>query len=141
MPTYMCCDAFAAGTARPAATARVAAKTHNGLDTDGLAPVGREHSPQAFFELDLGLPVEHLAGAGDVGLAHLRVVDRQRLENDLARRTGHLDDVLRELEDRELTRVADVDGQMLLALGEEDDPADQVVDVTEASRLRPVAVD
>jgi hypothetical protein len=36
------------------------------------------------FELDFGLPTEHLLGAGDVGLADLRVVDRQRFEDDLA---------------------------------------------------------
>src|SRR5690242_6983883 len=138
---YMCFDAFAAGTARPAAAARAAASTQYGLDTDGLAPVRREHPAQPFLELDLGLPLEHLAGSGDVGLADLRIVHRQRLEDELAGRSGDLQHVLRELEDRELAGVADVDRQVLLALGEEDDPADQVVDVTEAPRLRAVAVD
>ena len=48
---------------------------------------------------------------------------------------------LGQLEDRELTRVADVHRQVLARLGEQDQTADQVVDVTEAPCLRPVAVD
>src|SRR6476661_8314692 len=117
-------EAVAAGTAKPAAATRIAAQTPNRSDTDRLPPVGRQHPAQSLLQLDLRLPAEHLPGAGDVGLAHLGVVDRQRLEDDLALRARHLDDVLRELEDGELARVPDVDGQVLAALGEQDDPAD-----------------
>ena len=38
-----------------------------------------------------GRPAEQVAGAGDVGLAHLRIVDRQRLEVDLGARAGQLE--------------------------------------------------
>src|SRR4051812_6723333 len=134
-------DAVAAGTARPAAATRLAAVAQTLLDTDGLASVGREHATEPFLEVDLGLPPEHLTGSRDVGLTDLRIVDRQRLEDNLARRPGHLDDVLREVEDRELPRVAEVDREMLAALGEQHEPADQIVDVAEAPRLRAVSVD
>src|SRR5205807_683049 len=77
----------------------------------------------------------------DIGLAHLRIVDRQRLEDDLALRAGDAHDGLGELEERELLRVADVHGQMLAALGEQDETANEIVDVTEAARLRSVAED
>src|SRR4029078_10887092 len=52
---------------------------------------------QALVELDLGLPAEHLAGARDVGLAHLRVVDGEGLEDDLGLRARDADDRLGEL--------------------------------------------
>ncbi len=77
--------------------------------------------------------------AGDVGLPHLRIVHGKRLEDDLARGAREPDDRLRELEQRLLVRVAEVDGQMLVRLREQDDPADQVVHVAEAPRLRAVA--
>src|SRR4029078_2123803 len=47
-----------------------------------------ERAPQPFLEPDLRLPTEQLARLLDVGLAHLRIVDRQRLEHDLRRRPG-----------------------------------------------------
>ena len=96
---------------------------------------------QPLVEIDLGLPAEQLARAGDVGLPHLRVVDRQRLEDDLARRARDLDHRLGQLEHRELVRVADVHRQVLAALGQQDQAADEIVDVAEAPRLRPVAED
>src|SRR5207253_1727447 len=87
-------------------------------------------APQAFLEVDLRLPAENLAGAGDVRPAHLRVVDRHRLEDDLARRARHPDARLGELEHRQLPlRVPDVDGEVLLARREQVEPANQVVDV------------
>ena len=52
-----------------------------------------------------------------------------------------LDHLLGELEQRELVRVADVHRQVLAALREQDQPADEVVDVAEAPRLRAVAED
>ena len=76
------------GATSPATRAATAARTPRAayLRTDLLQ--GRKHSAQAFLELDLGLPAEQLLGARDVGLPDLRVVDGQRLEDDLARRLG-----------------------------------------------------
>src|SRR6476661_3884354 len=122
----------AAGTHNPAAPARVAATRRQRLDTNRLVTVRREHPAQALFQLDLGLPAEDLPCARDIRLAYLGVVHRQRLVHDLARRSRQLDDRLRELEDRELARVAEIDGQVLPALGEQHEPADEVVHVTEA---------
>src|SRR2546423_4985375 len=128
----MCLPAVAAGTERPAATARAAARPQRRLHTYRLSPERRDHPPEPFLELDLWLPAQHLLRAGDVRLAHLRVVHRKRLEHDLARGAGDLEHPLRQLEQRELVRVADVDRHVLAALGEEDEPADQVVGVAEA---------
>src|SRR3954470_6542712 len=108
--------ALAAGTHNPATATRVAARSHQRLDTNRLAAVRREHPAKALFQLDLGLPAEDLLCAGDVGLALLGIVDRQRLVHDLARRTGHLQNCLRQLEDRELARVAEIDREMLPTL-------------------------
>ena len=96
---------------------------------------------EAVVERDLRLPAEQLAGARDVGLALLRVVGRQRLVDDLAAAAPDLDHLLGQLEQGELLRVADVHRHVLAALGQQDQPADQVVDVTEAPRLRSVAED
>src|SRR5581483_5037797 len=137
----MCVEAVAVGRQTKAAAARVAARTRTGLHTDRLSTVRGKHPPQTLLELDLRLPAEDLLRAGDVRLAHLRVVHRQRLEDDLARRPRHLQHGLRKLEDRELARVAEVDRQVLAALREQHEPAYEVVDVAEAARLRAAAVD
>src|SRR5260221_2752444 len=96
---------------------------------------------QAVVELDRRLPAEQIAGAADVGLALLRVVDRQLLVDDLRARLGHLDHGLGQLQQRELVRIADVDRHVHVGLGEGDDSPDQVVDVTEAARLAAVPED
>ena len=83
------------------------------LRNDRLPSETRQHAAQAFLELDLRLPAEELARTGDVGLADLRVVDGQRLVDELALRAGDAEDGLGELVERELGRVTDVDGQML----------------------------
>src|SRR5919202_3117406 len=141
MPTSMCRLAPAAGTATRTTAATAAAARATRLHTYRL-PTERPHHPaQTLVEVDLGLPAEDLLCAGDVGLAHLRVVDRQGLVDDLALRAGHAQHLLGELVERELARVPEVDGQVLLRLGEQDEPADQVVDVAEAPRLGPVAED
>src|SRR5947209_3727624 len=127
--------ALAAGTARPAATRSTAARPPRLLHTNRLSSEGGDHAPEPLLELDLGFPAEHLLRARDVGLPLLRIVDRQRLEDDLARRAGDLELLLRQLEQRELLRVADVHRHVLAALREQDEPADQVVDVAEAPRL------
>src|SRR5207248_2116234 len=134
MPTRRCLLAEAAGAAmRTTANAATTA-----LHTDGLPAEGREHPSEPLLQLDLRLPAEHLPRTRDVGLAHLRIVDRERLVDDLARRAGDAKHRRGELVQRELARVADVHRQVLVALRQEDEPADQVVDVAEAPRLRPV---
>ena len=85
-----------------------------GLD-DGPSgrPRGDEARRSPSLERHLGLPAEHLLRARDVRLSHLRIVDRQRLEDDRAGRTRHLEHGVRQLEQRELIGVAEVDGQVL----------------------------
>src|SRR5207237_5255766 len=61
---------------------------------------------QPFAAVDAGLPVQQLAGAGDVGAADLRVVFGQRLEDDLAGGPGQFLDLSREFFHRPLVRVA-----------------------------------
>src|SRR2546423_6409930 len=133
----MCLLALAAGAAK-----RTTAQTaRNALHTDGLPAEGREHPSDPLLQLDLGLPAENLLRPGDVRLANLGIVDRERLVDDLPRRAGDAEDGLGELVERELARVPDVHRQVLAALGEQHEPADQVVDVAEAPRLRTVAED
>src|ERR671933_215039 len=106
MPTSMCRLAPAAGTARPATTATTAAASATRLHTYRLPTERRDHPAQTLVELDLRLPPEDRLRAGDVGLALLRIVDRQRLVDDLALRAGDAQDLLGELVERELARVA-----------------------------------
>ena len=67
-----------------------------------------------FVEADAGLPAEERARAGDVGLAHLRIVLGKRPVHDPALRASQLDDLPGDLLDRHLLRVADVDGIVLV---------------------------
>src|SRR4051794_18307241 len=103
--------AVAAGTASDAARTRPAAPRRT-LRTARPPSRGAEHPPQAVLELDLRLPAEQLACPRDVGLAHLRIVDGQRLVHDLGLRAGHAEHRLRELVQRELVRVAEVDREV-----------------------------
>src|SRR5256714_8523377 len=107
----MCLLADAAGTITRAAT-RAA---RNALDTDGLPAEGREHPSEPLLQLDLRLPAEHLLGPSDVRLADLRIVDREGLVDDLARRAGDAEHGLGELVERELARIPDVHRQGLPA--------------------------
>src|ERR1700730_5590714 len=113
MPTSMCAVADAAGTHKPAATKTIAAATPIRLGNEWLPPETRQHSAQALLALDLRLPPEELASAGDVGLPDLRIVDRQRLVDELALRAGDAEDGLGQLVQRELGGVAEVHGQVL----------------------------
>src|SRR5918911_5134131 len=124
----MCLLALAAGARTRTATTAA----RNALHTDGLPAEGREHPSEPLLQLDLRLPAENLLRPRDVRLADLRIVDRERLVDDLARRAGHPKHGVGELVEGELARVPDVHRQVLPALGEEDEPADQVVDVAEA---------
>src|SRR4051795_6095377 len=85
------------------------------LDPKWLLSEARQHPPQPLLELNLRLPAQHLPGSGDVRLANLRIVDGQRLVDDLALRRGDVDNCLRELQNRELVRIAEVDRQVLVA--------------------------
>src|SRR5580765_3106164 len=134
----MCGVAPAPGTTRRAALARIAARTPTRLYNDRLPPQRTEHPAETLLELDLRLPVENLPRTCDVGPTLLRSVDRQRLEDDLALRTGDAEHRVREFEQRELVRVADIHRQVLVTLRERNEPADHVVDVTEAPGLGPV---
>src|SRR3954465_1071862 len=111
------------------------------LDPKWLPSEARQHAPQPLLELDFRLPAQHLPGSGDVGLANLWIVDRKGLVPDLALRRGHSDNSLREFQNRKLLGIAEVDRQVLTALGEQVQAADQVVDVTEAPRLLALAED
>src|ERR671936_1074565 len=112
MPTRRCLLAKAEG----AATSTTTTAARRALDTDGLPAEGREHPSEPLLQLDLRLPAEHLPRTGDVGLAHLRIVDRERLVHHFAGRARHPQHCLRELVERELARVADVHRQVLAAL-------------------------
>src|SRR5690606_1096100 len=68
----------------------------------------RDSLLQPLAELHLRLPAQHLAGAGNVGLAHLRIVHGKRSLLDAARRSRDLEYQLGELTNRELDRIADV---------------------------------
>src|SRR5215210_3265536 len=133
-------DAPAAGT-QTSVAARAATTTRKRLDTRRLAirRLRVEQPPQPLFELDLRLPAEDLLRARDVGSSNLGVVDRQRLVDDLARGPRDADHRLREIAHGALTGVAEVHGQAFPARREQEDAADQVVDVAEAPRLRAVA--
>src|SRR5687767_7103976 len=111
MPTSMLLDVWDASArgvlvlSERAATAlklKTATARAMRLNTYWLPSECRQHPPQAFLEIDLGRPAKDFLGARDVGLTYLRIVHGQCLEDDLALRTGHLQDGLGELENREL---------------------------------------
>src|SRR5947209_14230907 len=97
-------------TAEPRRSVGSSARRLRGARADQGGYPGLLDGPaQSLAEVHLGGPSELLAGQGDVGLADLRVVGGQRLEDDLRARPGDLDDRLGELQQRELVGVADVD--------------------------------
>jgi len=65
---------------------------------------------QTFPELDRRLPVEDLPCQRDVRTPLLRIIGRQGLVDDLRARASDVDHRLGQLEQRELLRIADVDG-------------------------------
>src|SRR6266542_4355568 len=111
------------------------------LNTKWFPPETRQQAPQPLLELDFRFPAQELPGFGDVGLANLWIVDWKCFEHDFALRRGKSDNCLREFQDRKLLRVAEVHRQMLAAGGKQLEPANEVVHVTEAARLRAVAED
>src|SRR5919109_4567224 len=116
MPTSMPRAAAAGSGFAVAATPQRTTVTRAMLDflnAKWLPPEARQHPPQPLLELHFRLPAQHLPGAGDLGLANLRIVHGQCLVDDLALRRCHSDDCLRELQNRKLVGVAQVDGQVL----------------------------
>src|SRR5205823_3293249 len=88
---------------------------------DGRLSLGNraDGARKAFLEFDGRLPTEYLASSCDVRLADLRIVDRERLENDLTIRAGDSQHRFRKLEQVELARIAYVYRQMLSAQHEQ----------------------
>src|SRR5512133_4094466 len=113
--------------ATPAATRSNTRVRATRLNTHWLPSEGGQHPAQALLELDLGLPAQNLRCARDVRLACLRIVNGQRLVDDLAFRSRHADDCFRELQDRKLVRVPELGWQVLLAHRQEVHPVGQVV--------------
>src|ERR687896_355916 len=105
MPRWRKREEDAEGTATRAATS-AAATTHGLLRNDGFLQRGVEPT-EPVVERDVRLPAQNLLRARDVGLPDLRIVDRQRLEDDLAAAAPDLEHLLGQLEQRELLRVAD----------------------------------
>jgi hypothetical protein len=100
-----------------------------------------KRASQALTQFDFRLPLQQVAGERDVGLALLRVIDGQRLVDQLRGRACELFDDLRQFEQGELVRVAYVHRVVVAGLGQRDDPADQIVHVGERARLAAVAED
>src|SRR3954467_8073130 len=89
---------------RRAAEPRCATSNLDGRSAEGLQPAA-----ETLLQVDLRRPAEDLPRAGVVWPPPLRIVGRQGLEDDLARRAGDADHGLRELEHRRLViGVADV---------------------------------
>src|SRR5262249_42846186 len=100
-----------------------------------------DRSPEPLRSADLRLPTQQLPGPRDVRLALLWVVGRQRLVHERALAPGQLQDLVGELTDRDLRRVPDVHGQVVVGVEQLVDAVHQVGDVAEAPRLLAVAVD
>src|SRR5215475_14683172 len=92
------------------------------LNTKWLPPEARQQAPEPLLELDFRFPAQQLPGPRDVGLANLWIVDWKCFEHDFTLRRGQSDNCLRKLQNRKLLRVAEVDGQVLVALGEQVEP-------------------
>src|SRR5215213_2818690 len=109
MPCWRYREADAACTPRSAAT-RTSAITVAGLRNRGFLQ-RRVELAQSLVETHLGFPPEYLLCPGDVGLAYFGVVDGEGFVDDLAAAAPDLEHFLGQLEQGELLRVADVDGQ------------------------------
>ena len=97
-----------------------------------LQPLGQRH---------LRLPAEQLAGLGDVGLPRLRVVLRQRLEDDRARAADRGPDLSANSRMVISCGLPMLTGSWKSRHQQAVDALDQVGDVAEAAGLRAVAED
>src|SRR5215207_8908133 len=97
----------------------------------------------AFLQRDPGFPAQYLAGARNIGLALLRVTYAARIldKQDTGLIPDNLIDGLCELQDRHLMLVANVHRQMLVGQKQFDNAIDQVIHITEGTRLAAIAID
>src|SRR6202051_2939898 len=101
--------------------------------------VQRQRQPGS--QIDCRLPSEKLPGLRDIRTALLGVIHRQRLEDDGAARSGHLQNDRSTLEDRKLRWVTNVHRRVLLRARKPQNALDLVADIAEAARLRAIAKD
>src|ERR1035438_7377078 len=99
----------------------------------------RNRVGQSVGELHFGFPFQKLLRLGDVGLALLRIVLRQRLEDDFAFGLCRADDFPGELAHGQFRRIADVHRQIVIAHHQPVDAFNQIRDVAKAARLVPLA--
>jgi hypothetical protein len=96
----------------------------------------RDRPAQSFPERNGGLPAQQALGTGDVGAALGGIVLGQGTVLDLEPLAAQRRDLVRQLPDRELARVAEVHGIVdTVGLHQPDQPADQVVHVAEGAGL------
>src|SRR5215470_15373851 len=101
----------------------------------------RDRRPQPLLQGYARLPAEQRPRPRDVRPTLLRVVLGQRTYRaDLSAAPRHPAYHFRQLDERELVRVPQVDGQAVASLPQREEPVDEVVHVTEASRLLAVAM-
>src|SRR4029077_20939125 len=82
------------------------------------------------LEFNSGFPTEDFFCAGDVRLAHLRVVHRQGVVFDCGFRPRDSDDFLCKLFNSHLARIAEVDWLVEIAHRKPENSIDQIGDVT-----------
>src|SRR5918911_3583153 len=114
IPTSMFREADAAD-ADSAAVTSTARRIATRLHMRRLPLLRPKHPLQPLLESDHRLPSQDLTCASDVWLADVRIVERKRLEDDLAVRPCHAHHCLCELENRELVGIAEIDRQVLVA--------------------------
>src|SRR5262245_41226363 len=100
-----------------------------------------QRDAQALRARYLPLPAQEVARPADVRLADLGVVLRQRAELDRAAGAREGANLLGELQNRHLVRVAEIHRLVEVGLEQTPDSLDEVADVAEAACLRAVAVD
>ena len=101
----------------------------------------RQGQLQAFEKCDLRLPAQHLFGQRCIGTSHLWIVDRPRMEFDPGLGTDHRLHALGKFEDRYLLGIPEIHWSVVVRQQQPENAFDQVIDVTQGPRLRPVAVD
>ena len=99
----------------------------------------RNRVRESIRQLHFRFPFQKFFSLGDVGFALLRIVLRQRLENNFALRFGRADDFFRELDHRHFRRIANVHGQVVVAHHQPIDAFNQIGAVTKTARLRAFA--
>src|SRR4029077_8885780 len=101
----------------------------------------RDRLLQPDAEGDGRTPVQEGTRAGDIGTPLLGIVFRKRLVGNLAAARAELADQVRQLEDRDLGGISNIDRIAVVGVKQGNDAFDQVVDIAEAAGLRTVPVD